>query len=349
MQLNSRSILIGLAVSVAAVLTAVKTTEQPNAAVATILVTPTIETANHEQLSATLLKQLDDAGIARPQKTDLFPQDPDSLYRDSRDFNRWLGRLIGVEGMAAEMSEGQAAYDTNTDANSVTGISRDGDVRYEMVRHLEKSPYSGACTSLFEQNFEGFRNMVALHEMSHYIDTKLGLAHAIVSDLTKYIDVDGQNDYHGRDPIFVVNIRERIADASAVIYILSNYAGTPLATQLVDWRQANLEGTHFTSSTVSLAIDHFKENPRAGMTLVETTKMAADIISGQPKLWKELDLLTEANLELRNGVKPPSGLKGHVFYDPETYKDIQSMEAAARTARDRLCRRPLSSSYVIAQ
>jgi hypothetical protein len=89
-------------------------------------------------------------------------------------------------------------------------------------------------------------------------------------------------------------IYERLADASAVLYSLSNYNDTAAIKAYYDGI-VNLtdavsfsDRVHDTSSSINAAVDAFDKSPRKGMSVVETTKWAAQTIKNQPEFNQSL-------------------------------------------------------------
>ena len=91
-----------------------------------------------------------------------------------------------------------------------------------------------------------------------------------------------------------IQIYERLADASAVLYSLSNYNDTAAIkayyngiVKLTDAMSFS-DRVHDTSSSINAALDAFDKSPRKGISIVETTKWAAEIIKNQPEFNQSL-------------------------------------------------------------
>lgn len=98
-------------------------------------------------------------------------------------------------------------------------------------------------------------------------------------------------------------VPDRIADASASLYMLSN-TNNPERTEafLKHWEAFRnttfTDLAHDTSSSIEAAIEEFKQNPRKNMSIVETTKLAAQIVSSQSDLQlSTAEMAHEMNLQ----------------------------------------------------
>ncbi|MDP9128154.1 MAG: hypothetical protein M3N08_07850 [Pseudomonadota bacterium] len=241
----------------------------------------------------------------------------------------------------------QAAVDPRAD--SVTGEPEKNSAMDSMPATLTKlfQNYDQAtCGSFGLQNsFNAWRAFVALHETAHYValHTKIDgyndLNHYVFNKVNK---VEGLDDSLYRSaptlvpkdvPSFVAqqiltNLPERIADASAALYILSNCAD-PAKNQsfledITDFRRAaylggdalagiqsgtwvSSWGRHNTASSLQTALKNFRHDGRPGMTIVETTELAARLVVAQPEFSKSLDAIAR-------DLQAEMAVKGALFY-----------------------------------
>ncbi len=166
------------------------------------------------------------------------------------------------------------------------------DLFTEVLSNADKT----RCTSdeVREHPLE-IKAFAGLHETAHFIAEKLGLNESTfeavrdnssIKKLVSFPDIINKS--------FVLpNVKERIADAAESLYLLSNYnlsnGNSNPVTILSNLRQADFRDVdHITTSSVHAAIAEFQANPRHGISIVDATRWAANIISKQPNLINEL-------------------------------------------------------------
>ena len=258
----------------------------------------TLEDTDPEKLKASLLKQITDAGLPKPDVMELYPaegwKDPTG-YAD-RNPNGYTNKR-GIVG--------------NTDRN----FSRD------IISSLNDGfPNQPKCGShAFVTGDNAYNTYDALHETTHYI--AYNMVDANGADLNWYVfsAVNAisppQKPYeyasalttqwvHSKDmntfiKVIVatntyIQLYERLADAGAVLYSLSNYYDTAAIktyyngiVNLTDAMSFS-DRVHDTSSSINAALAAFDMSPRKGMSIVETTKWAAQIIRDQPEFNRSL-------------------------------------------------------------
>jgi hypothetical protein len=309
----------------------------------------TLEATDQKLLTESLLAQVKAYGLKPPAKTNLFPRDKSWLPQKFHDLKRWFNdRALGHDPRLIKENPGvaQTGYDFRKD--SITGFARDGDERYIMRRDLEMPPYSGSCHSIIDRDFDAYRVVEEVHEFTHYVVNRMGLSEKTLQkvltnetlrgetrpDLNSFAEIDLMRD----------NIEERIADASAVLYIKSNYGSSAPLDQMPDWRQTEISAhtpDHFTSSSIAVALADFGRNPVRGMTIIEAVQRATDIVAAQPELWEELKHFDAAAREVVRGIKPAVGDKSSPAYDEKAYAEIRAQERVSFDARNRICANPL--------
>ena len=106
--------------------------------------------------------------------------------------------------------------------------------------------------------------------------------------------------------LLAINVNERLADAAATLYILSNYGdGRDLIKMVENYRNSSSEPSHYTASTISKAVEAFDAHPRHHLSIVEATDMAADIIRKSPGIALELAQASETYDALLKGTADP--------------------------------------------
>jgi uncharacterized iron-regulated protein len=137
-------------------------------------------------------------------------------------------------------------------------------------------------------------------------------------------------------------IRERIADASAALYILSNYGDTPetraFLREVIDLRSAYFEDViHDTASSLQGALDAFSNHPAKELSIVKTTAKAAEIIKSQPEFTRSIE---DIATDIRNKFTAKEGLITR-WHRPYLFRPgAESRQTIARSitnARNRAC------------
>lgn len=130
------------------------------------------------------------------------------------------------------------------------------------------------------------RIFTAVHEVTHHVAAKENLVYEIVEGLSFFSDMHISEDVHMKFNKEVAdNIKECIADAGALLYVYSNFQQVDKAQKLSeDW--ANLralfaEPSHYTVATLKRTKEEFASRPVSGLSIVDTTRWAADIVRRQ--------------------------------------------------------------------
>jgi hypothetical protein len=130
---------------------------------------------------------------------------------------------------------------------------------------------------------------IALHEVAHYASYRLHLDDAVFSAVDAKAARSNQAAGSSTPAVTVdrYNVRERIADAGAILYLLSNYRDRAEingeAQARADVLRARVfDPDHDTSSSILAARDAFDAAPRHGLTIVAATQWAAQIIEHEP-------------------------------------------------------------------
>jgi len=192
----------------------------------------------------------------------------------------------------------------------VTGLNPYS-VEYRSIeRNMDRFPYD-ALTPCQTTEFQRQGPMpdqveVALHEVAHYVSFRLGL------DPLAYVKVKKEADARNLDPVTQPedrvlvtynNINEDISDASAVLYIYSNFGDAAVddaeAQAKADMRLAEyFDWEHETSGAILAARNAFLRDPKYGLGIVETTRWAARLVTNLPLT--TLDSRLQAAREVRD-------------------------------------------------
>lgn len=258
----------------------------------------TLEDTDPEKLKASLLKQITDAGLPKPDVMELYPakgwKDPTGYAE--RNSNGYTNKR-GIVG--------------NTDRN----FSQD--ILSSLNDGFPNQPKCGSHAFVTGDN--AYNTYDALHETTHYI--AYNMVDANGADLNWYLfsavnaisPPQKPYDYasalrtqwgHSKDMnTFIkltvakntyIQLYERLADAGAVLYSLSNYNDTAAIkayyngiVNLTDAMSFS-DRVHDTSSSINAVVDTFDKSPRKGLSIVETTQWAAQIIKNQPEFNQSL-------------------------------------------------------------
>ena len=226
---------------------------------------PSLYLTDPARLTKSISYQLLRAGLGGP-KLDLFPSAPTS-------WDGWFqpGPPVVVRGLSPYSLE----------------------YRY-VQRNMDRSPYDvlAPCQTSEFQREGPMPDLVevALHEVTHYVSLRLGL------DPLAYGKLKQEADAYNLDPatppasrvlVNYNNVNEDISDASAVLYIYSNFRDTVVndaeAQAKSDMRIAEyLDWEHDTSGAITAARKAFLRKPIYGLGIVETTRWAARLVAGLP-------------------------------------------------------------------
>jgi hypothetical protein len=143
---------------------------------------------------------------------------------------------------------------------------------------------------------------IALHEVAHYAAYRLHLDDAVFNAVDAKAAGWNQAAERSRPAVVVdrFNVRERIADAGSILYLLSNYRDR---AEIDDEAQARadvlrarvFDPDHDTSSSILAARAAFDAAPRHGLTIVAATQWAVQIVERQPSADLDVDgVLSEA-------------------------------------------------------
>jgi hypothetical protein len=180
----------------------------------------------------------------------------------------------------------------------------------EIQAHMDQYPYDDLkpcrTTAFQRERMTPDLVEVGLHEAAHYASFRLGLDQSAYAAVKRKIDA--YNASPGVEPAYKVqvsfqNVREDVADASAILYIYSNYddvaANDAEAQAKADMRvSAFFDSEHETSNAIAAARAAFLRNPRRGLSIVETTRLAAEIVTNEPA--QDLDTRLQAARQVRD-------------------------------------------------
>jgi hypothetical protein len=242
----------------------------------------TLGDTHPEKLKVSLLKQITDAGLPKPEVMELYPakgwKDPTG-YAD-RNPNGYTSKR-GIVG--------------NTDRN----FSQD--ILSSLNDGFPNQPKCGSHA--FVTGDYAYNTYDALHETTHYI--AYNMVDENGADLNSYLfsavnaisrpqkpydyasALEAQWVHSKNMNTFIklivaentyIQLYERLADAGAVLYSLSNYSDTAAIeayyhgiVNLTDAMSFS-DRVHDTSSSIHAALAAFDKSPRKGMSIVETTK-----------------------------------------------------------------------------
>ena len=177
-----------------------------------------------------------------------------------------------------------------------------------IARNMDQSPYEALppCQTNVFQRQGPMPDLVevSLHEVAHYVSYRLGL------DPLAYSKLKQEADAYDRDPstppaarvlVTYNNVNEDISDASAVLYIYSNFHDIPVddaeAQAKADMRVAEyLDWEHDTSGAIAAARTAFLKEPQHGLSVIETTRWAARLVANLPL--KTVDSRVQAAADL---------------------------------------------------
>jgi hypothetical protein len=244
------------------------------------------ERIDTDALEKTLLKQMDDAGVARPKVFRPFPTEkygPEGYYEPKNQ---------EVHGLS---SRGEFFNFFKTDIYS-----------------LEKT-----CDNYFLKHFDAMRVSSGLHETAHHIFYILGAYDRFRNDhefWKKFPNISK----HEKD-IFTGNVVESVADVASQLFILSNYHDDNIIapskdlylmslkiapsdfennhSNLHEAESADVSITHLTNRSVDAATVDYENNPKDDMTIVEATRRAIDIVFAQakePAFFADIEILHKA-------------------------------------------------------
>jgi len=252
--------------------------------------------------------QLWSAGLGDP-KLDLFPPAPTPT-------DGWFqpGPPILIRGLNAYSAEYKAIQ------------GHMDEYPYDDLQRCETTEFQrqGAMPDLVE---------VALHEAAHYVSQRLGLGPEAYEPVKQR--VDDYNRAHVDHPESQVqvtynNVREDISDASAILYIYSNYrdvAGDDAEAQAkADMRVADyFDWGHETSGAIMAARSAFLRDPKYGLTITQTTQWAAKVVAEAP-----LPAI-DVRLQAARQIKDP--WLGHAAFEAR----LDPAYDRFRAARNRFC------------
>jgi hypothetical protein len=168
-------------------------------------------------------------------------------------------------------------------------------VEYSYIQaHMDIYPYASLrpCQTTEFQREGPMPDLVevALHEAAHYTSYRLGLEPSAYRAVKQKIDAYNRGlASHPEYQTFVSynNVREDIADASAILYIYSNFANVAVndteARAKADMRVAEyFDWGHETSASIMAARAAFLRAPKHGLTIIETTRWAASLVTSLP-------------------------------------------------------------------
>jgi hypothetical protein len=139
----------------------------------------------------------------------------------------------------------------------------------------------------------------------------------------------------------VSQISERIADVSAELYSLSNYTDHAsdhvFIQKIIDYRVAHYTDTdHNTVSSLRAGLHAFEEYPVHGLSIVQTTLWAAQIIEHDQDISNNLESLADS---YGNGLPPSKASKSntHSMSATNFAREIEYAAAQTLNARNRVC------------
>lgn len=234
---------------------------------------------------ANIISQLQGHGFSPDKnKITLFP---DSPPKNPGTYNFVDGTITGTQTNYLQFFVGN--YNAPIFANLPT--CKDGAM----------SKYNGRAAQIFN----------ALHETAHYVDHQSGwLSSKVLAKLEDHADHEYREFGNPKPLLDQENIRERLADTAAALYIMSNFENQNELKEFILFKAASRGAypqpahyhyfDHDTMSSTMAGIKAFNKNQRLGISIVEATQWAAEIIAKQPL--RDLDLTSRKAFALQNAL-----------------------------------------------
>jgi hypothetical protein len=192
--------------------------------------------------------------------------------------------------------------------------------------------------ALYGHLMKAVKIQAALHEVFHFIDEKLHVTKGLVKHLSRE---KGSGTFALND----TNIRERLADTAAVIYLLANIEDhseiKELNDYLIHYRNLNLphNADHMSANSIEAAIKYFDAAPQKGLSLVQSIRTAAEIIGKQLTNDVNFALIVEASALAESLANPIllDILKGK---SPDQQKAVQQYLSAHTRGAKFFCAQP---------
>lgn len=276
---------------------------------------------------------------------DKVPYGAESLYQtDPASFSKSISYQLWRAGLGGAKLDLFPAVPTTTDGwfqpgppILVRGLNAYSADYREIQNHMDLYPYDAQkpCLTTEFQRQGPMPDLVeiALHEAAHYVSYRLHLDPPVYQAVERRFDAfNNRRDISAADRVQTTfqNVREDIVDASAILYIYSNYRDVAVddaeAQAKADMRVSEFfDSTHETSSSIYAARAAFLHHPKYGLSIVETTRWAADVVRNQPVA--SLDTRLQAARQVRDSSlgEPAFEARLAVAYD------------RFRTIRDRFC------------
>ena len=194
-----------------------------------------------------------------------------------------------------ESEEAQLIYDSsNPQASKITGQSSVGMEKWgnDLKIHSLRPAFDnlpGANPVVFSKTNMAESIMTAVHEITHYIDYRQRLTEEVIEHAFDRNPIVAE----GTGQTVVDCLRERIADASSALYLLSNCEDRDEAIKAIHsrtmLRSFYLEVSHYTADILKDAVAAFDRNPKRGLTVDQTARWAARIVEKKPDVLRQLD------------------------------------------------------------
>ncbi len=236
--------------------------------------------------------------------------------------------------------------------NTVVGISTNGSFVKAVKHTVNTGLFSNlpTCADNKINNkdiLDSVRTYVVLHELGHYIDKELKLT----SNIQDYAAQHVTGKTHGEDAKTLIksNVRERLADMTAAIYIKSNF---PDKKDTVDFvmniRQVH---THDISHNTVLSLGSTKKNEyTANLSIVESAIKASKILETQKDDIVNY-FISNATLSTLQRISPLQSLgitngtsaidvfmaKAMGYHIEQSLEQLNKIEESKRTARAQMC------------
>ncbi len=334
----------------------------------------TLRDTNFKQLAKSLHAQIASAGLPQPKKMNLKPfWHRDGISDGSKIIGNSSPKIFdkSPEGaLNAYFPDQPRCQSANFDMATFNAFA----ALHETAHYIAARSFGEAGTNLDSQVFDHVNKTPFPQTPGTFIEN-VEKAQVAVNRIGGVLDVaDLSKSLDDRLTVALAtggsfgdwstgHLPERIADGSAVLYALSNYkdaaATTTFARNLEAMRDVdNVEGSalnmrsHDTSSSVEAALRAFAENPRKGLTIVETTTWAADLVKNQPEFNRDFASMAEtvrngtaASLAFHHNPKDPLGYVTRALPNlPAKDKDaIKEEIERIRKGRQGFCRAGPSS------
>lgn len=254
-----------------------------------------LEDTDLSSLEDSLRSQLALAHIPIPNSFDLFPKvftsEPSGGANEAKGDDPGLSSLLtiraGLNTFKGEPACGKFAVEEAPKSWRIF-------VALHELSHLVAFQKKEDGTSLFDRTVCTINKIPYQDAASYVVEMFVKIPDRVINTVSSedaLLFVISQNKKYDALTVglgTLSQIKESIADVSAVLYLLSNYEDVrnnhQFLNNLVDLRTSFItDYDHMTVDAIQYAIDMFSKHPITGLSLVETTNMATSIVRNLPR------------------------------------------------------------------